>query len=87
MEFFGMGSLEILLILIVGLIILGPDKLPQIAKNLGKGIAALKKATSDITAEVTKEFEGLEKEAKTPSKEPEEEDNEASKTTRQDTQQ
>ena len=62
MEFFGMGLMEIFIILVVGLIALGPAKLPQVARNLGKGISALKKATTDLTAEVTKEFEGLDKE-------------------------
>ena len=64
MEFFGMGPLEILLILIVGLIAFGPGRLPQLARNLGKGIAAFKKATMDLTAEVSKEFQDLEKEEK-----------------------
>jgi len=68
MEFFGMGPLEILLILIVGLIAFGPGRLPQLARNLGKGIAAFRKATMDLTAEVSKEFEKVEQEEKQPSK-------------------
>jgi len=68
MEFFGMGSLEILLILIVGLIAFGPGRLPQLARNLAKGIAAFRKATMDLTAEVSKEFQDLEKEEKQPSR-------------------
>jgi len=67
MEFFGMGPLEILLILIVGLIAFGPGRLPQLARNLGKGITAFRKATMDLTAEVSKEFEDVEKEEKQPS--------------------
>jgi TatA/E family protein of Tat protein translocase len=62
MEFFGMGPLEILLILIVGLIAFGPGRLPQLARNLGKGIAAFKKAAFELTAEVSKEFEEIKKE-------------------------
>ncbi len=68
MEFFGMGPLEILLILIVGLIAFGPGRLPQLARNLGKGIAAFRKATMDLTAEVSKEFEKVEQEEKQPPK-------------------
>ena len=68
MEFFGMGPLEILLILIVGLIAFGPGRLPQLARNLGKGIAAFKKATMELTAEVSKEFEEVEKEERQLSK-------------------
>ena len=60
MEFFGMGAMEVLLILIVGFIVFGPGKLPQIARNLGKGVRTFKKAASDLTAEVTREFQELE---------------------------
>ncbi|MCB9091594.1 MAG: twin-arginine translocase TatA/TatE family subunit [Halobacteriovoraceae bacterium] len=35
---FGLGAMEILLILVIALIFIGPKKLPDIAKNLGKGI-------------------------------------------------
>jgi len=68
MEFFGMGPLEIVIILIVGLIAVGPGKLPQLARNLAKGISAFRKATMDLTTEVSKEFESLEKEGKEPVK-------------------
>ena len=67
MEFFGMGPLEILLILIVGLIAFGPGKLPQLARSLGKGIMALRKAAAGIKEDVAKELEDLEEEVKTPS--------------------
>ena len=63
-----MGPLEILLILIVGLIAFGPGRLPKLARNLAKGISAFKKATTQLTAEVSKEFEMLEKEEKEASK-------------------
>jgi len=58
MGFFGIGSWEILLILVVALIIWGPGKLPEIARTLGKTVRALKKASFDITTAVTKEIEG-----------------------------
>lgn len=45
---FGMGMPEILLILAIALIVLGPKKLPEIAKSLGRGIAEFKKATKDF---------------------------------------
>jgi len=40
---FGIGGSEILVILIVALLFLGPDKLPEAAKQLSKGIRDLKK--------------------------------------------
>jgi TatA/E family protein of Tat protein translocase len=64
MEFFGMGPLEILVILVVALIAFGPGKLPQLARNLGRGMTALRKVTSDLTEEISKEFQELEKEGK-----------------------
>jgi len=57
MGFFGIGSWEILLILVVALIIWGPGKLPEIARTLGKTVRALKKASFDLTTAVTREIE------------------------------
>ena len=61
MGFFGIGTGELLLILVLALIIWGPGKLPEIARMLGKTVRVLKKATFDLTAEVTKEIDREEK--------------------------
>ncbi len=45
---FGIGMPEMILILAIALIILGPKKLPEIAKSLGRGIAEFKKATQEF---------------------------------------
>ncbi|MBW2037110.1 MAG: twin-arginine translocase subunit TatB [Deltaproteobacteria bacterium] len=45
---FGMGMPEILVILAIALIVLGPKKLPEIARSLGRGIAEFKKATQEF---------------------------------------
>ncbi len=70
MEIFGVGPGELVLIMLIGLIVLGPSKLPQIARNLGKGVSAFKKATMDLTTEVSREFEELEKDAAEEDEEP-----------------
>ena len=57
MGFGGIGTWEILLILVVALIIWGPGRLPEIARTLGKTVRALKKASFDLTTAVTKEIE------------------------------
>ena len=62
MEFFGMGSLEILLILLVGLIAFGPGRIPELARNLAKFIRTFRRMTTELTAEVSKEFKDLETE-------------------------
>lgn len=57
MDFWGIGWQEILLILIVALMIFGPGRLPEIGRAVGKTVRVLKKATSDLMAEATKEIE------------------------------
>ncbi|OGO31934.1 MAG: twin arginine-targeting protein translocase TatB [Chloroflexi bacterium RBG_16_56_11] len=62
MDFFGIGGWEILLILIVVLIVVGPGKLPEIARTIGKTMRAIRKASSDITTTVTRELEATQNE-------------------------
>ncbi len=68
MDFFGMGMGEVLLILIVALLIWGPRRIVEIASMLGKAIHTLRKATSDLTATVTKELSMEEKDHPSPSR-------------------
>jgi len=45
---FGIGMPEVLLILAVALIVIGPKKLPDLAKSLGRAIGEFKKATHEF---------------------------------------
>lgn len=64
MDFFGIGPWELLLILIVALIIVGPGKLPGIARTVGKTVRAVRKASAELTTAVTREMEAAEKSEK-----------------------
>lgn len=48
---------EIILILIAVLLLFGANKIPELARGLGKGIREIKNATSDIQREITKDVE------------------------------
>ena len=45
---FGIGLPELIIIMIIALIVIGPSKLPDLARALGKGMAEFKKATQEI---------------------------------------
>ena len=45
---FGIGGFELFIILIFGFLIFGPDKLPEIAKTVGKGIARFREAQAEM---------------------------------------
>ena len=46
---FGIGVPELILILVVGLIVFGPGKLPEMGRTLGKGIREFRKASNALT--------------------------------------
>lgn len=54
---FGIGMPELLLILVIALIVIGPKKLPDIAKALGKGLAEFKRAAEDLKSTVNLDVE------------------------------
>ncbi len=49
---FGIGTPEILIIIVVALLIFGPTKLPELGKTLGKGLREFKKASSDLKEQI-----------------------------------
>ncbi len=56
---FGIGFNEIIIILVIALIVIGPKKLPEIAKALGKGYREFRKSFEDIEKEfsIDEDFE------------------------------
>ena len=49
---FGIGMPEFILILVVALIVIGPKKLPEVARTLGKAMGEFKRATSELRSAV-----------------------------------
>ena len=62
---FGIGVPELILILIIGLVVFGPGKLPEVGRAAGKSIREFKKATTAVTEEINAEPEKPRLEAKT----------------------
>lgn len=54
---FGIGMTEMMLIAALALIVLGPQKLPELARSLGKGLAEFKRATSDLKSTIDLEVQ------------------------------
>jgi sec-independent protein translocase protein TatA len=57
MDFFGMGLGEVLVILVIALIIFGPGRLLEISRSLGKTVTNIRKTTSEVTSQITREIE------------------------------
>ena len=61
---FGIGIPELLVIMVVALVVLGPKRLPEVAKALGKALAEFRRATSDISQELSNTRATLEEEVR-----------------------
>ncbi|MDA3902856.1 MAG: Sec-independent protein translocase protein TatB [Desulfuromusa sp.] len=53
---FGIGMTEMVLIAALALIVMGPKKLPDLARSLGKGLAEFKRATNDLKSTIDLEI-------------------------------
>ena len=59
--FGSIGSMEILLIVVVALLVVGPKKLPQVARTLGKTFGEFKRVTSDVQRTISTEVDRVER--------------------------
>jgi TatA/E family protein of Tat protein translocase len=55
----GLSMTELIIILGLALLLLGPDQLPTLAKSLGKGLRELRKATDDIKGQFEQEIASI----------------------------
>lgn len=53
---FGIGMTEMIVIAALALVILGPKKLPDLARSLGKGFAEFKRATNELKSTIDMEM-------------------------------
>ncbi|MCA1666059.1 MAG: twin-arginine translocase TatA/TatE family subunit [Thermomicrobia bacterium] len=51
MEFFGIGAPELMVILVIAIVMFGPDKIPSMAAQVGKTIRDFRRYTSELTKE------------------------------------
>jgi len=61
---FGLGFGEIVIVAILALVLLGPDRLPEAARTLGKTLQDLKKATDGLRGQLEAEMYSVEKAVK-----------------------
>ncbi|MDP2728492.1 MAG: TatA/E family twin arginine-targeting protein translocase [Dehalococcoidia bacterium] len=54
---FNIGFPEMIIILLIALIVFGPGKLPEIGGTIGKAMREFRRATSELTEELTREVE------------------------------
>jgi len=65
MNFFNIGTAELLLIFAIALIVVGPRRLPQIARDFGKVVNDLRKMSQEFTKDLTLELDASSEESET----------------------
>jgi len=61
---FGIGGPELLIICVVALIVIGPQKLPELLRSLGKGVAEFKRVGNEVKSTLDDEVTKAETEAR-----------------------
>lgn len=57
MDFMSVGTSEILMILFVALLVIGPNRVVELGRTLGKIMRSIRKASFDLTSAVTREMD------------------------------
>jgi sec-independent protein translocase protein TatB len=59
---FGIGTSEILIVLVIALLLLGPKEIPKIARTIGRGMRELERAKDELKQTIEFEAEKADKE-------------------------
>lgn len=54
---FGISSTELLVILVIALVVIGPEKLPEVIRTVGKFVGKIQHFTRNVKGDLEKEFE------------------------------
>ena len=58
---FGIGLPELLMILVLGLLVLGPKRLPEVARTLGRFYGQLRRASDDFQRTIRQDLDAIER--------------------------
>ena len=61
---FGLGAMEVLIILVIAFMLFGPKELPEIGKQVGKAVKGFKETTEDLRQSVEPEINMITQELK-----------------------
>ena len=64
MDLFGIGLPELFLVLLLALVVIGPERLPEVASQIGRTVADLKRQANQLTSEFQSSLEDATKERK-----------------------
>jgi Tat protein translocase TatB subunit len=67
MDFFGIGPLELLVIVVVALLVLGPEKLTDTTRSVGRMWRDVQRGWRDVSQDMTKDMTSADEELPTPS--------------------
>jgi Tat protein translocase TatB subunit len=61
MDFLGIGPLELIVVLIIAFVVVGPERLPELARSIGKTLSDVRALSQGLTNEWQREIDSLSK--------------------------